>query len=420
MLRPLEGIENVFSNKLANELIEFAIKFDDAKHIPKVVKNLKKLFIGLRLKVIDQHYYEKQEESLLKLPNWIQDCKTACDWIYQNHSLPIDKGLATIAANDRIVVINSSHNTSDSGFILKAIKHCLDDDIGNLENFKYPMPESVAFKNEIARAEKNNPHITPMKELTSFLYDKNDPHFSTDPPVKMNIDDCIPVEKLTCYDSKLKRPKGLTELIWTAITMSVSAMGYKDFGEQDLGLPIIIDTRKFSDDPTKLNWSLTQAVSAAHIKMKPREEHNISDIGKELRRDLERIGKDGYYHWINHGNFSGIPYHGYGMSSSIGAVEIKHPMIDFFIQSRIKMSKDLKISPESPFGLNVFSFSKVTPSKNLFYPTVSYLTSSDLQKSVQVLHDSFIHFITEIPLDTKYKEALKELRNFQQKLLDEY
>ena len=84
------------------------------------------------------------------------------------------------------------------------------------------------------------------------------------------------------------------------------------------------------------------------------------------------------------------------------------------------MSKDLKISPESPFGLNVFSFSKVTPSKNLFYPTVSYLTSSDLQKTVQVLHDSFIHFITEIPLDTKYKEALKELRNFQQKLLDEY
>ena len=419
MLRKLEGIENHFANPLYNEFIEFAVKFNNPQLVPKAVKNLKKLFVGLRLKVIDQHYCEKEEENLIKLPNWIQDCKTACDWIFENHSLPIEKGLTTIAANDSIITINTNHNVGDSGFILKSIRHCLDDSIANVDHIKCPSLDLDVFKEERKNALKSDIKLRSAKELTSFIYDKNDPHFSEE-PTKVFMESAIPVEQLTCYDSKLKRPKGLTEQIWTAIAMNQAAMALKDYPKQDLGLGIIIDTRKFTDDPTKIDWSLTQAVATAFIKTTPNKNMTIREIGQGLRRDLQRLGKNGVYQWLNKGEYSQLPYHAYGLSSSIGAVEIHEPMTDFHLQSRAVLSKDLKLDNKYPSGLLIVSFSKVTPTKNIFYPLSAFYPSRELQKNSQILYEGFIHFIKDIPIDTKYNEALSELYNFQQKLFQEY
>ena len=436
MLRSLEGIEKRFASPLYSSVIQFAIKCENHTTVEKIVNNFNKIFLGLRLKVVDEHFSKASQETIinnvLELPIWIQDCKTACNWMDNNYKLPVSDRLTTIASNDRIVVVNSNHVVSDSGFILNALDHCLDDDIlkafyvdPNLssEEKLVPIRESVAFKTEIERAEANKPALHPYSTCTSFPYDINDPHFVNQEPVQINFNDEIPVENLTCYDKKLNRPKQMNELLWTAISMNQLAMAINKGGDknQPLSLPIIVDTRKFKDDQSKINWRYTNCVTAANLLVKPSNENmTLKDVFNLFRKDLDFHVKDGFYYWINHGNFLGTPGKAYGMNSSIGTVKINPPLIDFFIQSRHLISKDLKLNAEHGTGLSVFSFSKVMPKKNMFCPTVYFDNSSMLLKETLVLRDSFKHFITEIPVDTNYKEALKELQNFQKKLLDEY
>lgn len=438
MLRSLEGIEKRFGNPLFSSVIQFALKCENQTTVEKIVNNFNKIFLGLRLRISDEHYAKASEETIinnvLKLPMWIQDCKTACDWMNENYNLPVTERLTTIASNNRIIVVNSNHNVSDSGFILNAVEHCLDDNIldafytdPNLspEEKLVPIRESVAFKTEIDRAERKSPQLHPYPTCTSFPYDINDDRFAKREPVSLHFDDQISIEKLVCYDKKLKRPKQMNELLWTAITMNQLAMAINKEGSQTnknqpLSLPIIVDTRKFKDDQSKVNWRYTNCVSAANLLVEPSAEMKISDIFNLFRKDLNMHIKDGFYYWINHGNFIGTPGRAYGMNSSIGTVKINPPLIDFFIQSHEKISKDLEFNANYGTGLSVFSFSKVTPKSNTFCSTVYFNNTSQLMKETMVLRDAFKHFITEIPIDSNYGEALKELQNFQKKLLDEY
>lgn len=437
MLRPLEGIEKRFAHPSNSSFIEFAIKLQDHKSVEKVVSNFNKIFIGLRLKVVNEHYAKADQEKIItnviKLPMWIQDCKTACDWIYDNYTLPINERLTTIASNDRIVVVNSNHNVSDSGFILQSVEYCLDEDIVKaLPEYAYhlseeeklvPIRESVAFKTEIGRAEKNKPVLHPYQHCTSFPYNIQDARFVSHCPTNIHYDDEIPVEKLTCFNQKANRPKQMSELLWTAITMSQYAMSLNLEGarrKQKLSLPIIVDTRKFVDDPSQINWRYTNCVSAANLSANPTDDTTIQGIFDLFREDLKKHIKDGIYYWINHGNFIGQPGRAYGMNSSIGVVNIKPPILDFFIQSKHQISKDMEFIQDNGCGLSVFSYSKVTPSKNTLCSTVYFDNSRSLQKETLVLRESFKHFITNIPLDMKYLDALHELQLFQKRLLKAY
>lgn len=55
---------------------------------------------------------KKNNIPIYQIPNWVQDCKEANRWAFDNCTLPLTEGLGTIAANDQIIVINSSHNLS--------------------------------------------------------------------------------------------------------------------------------------------------------------------------------------------------------------------------------------------------------------------------------------------------------------------
>lgn len=121
MQRALKGVELFFSNPSYQENLLLGIKFEDPKQVLKAAENFKKIFSGFRLKIVDGHFVtkENQEIPIHKIPNWIQDCRSANCWVFDNHTLPINEGLATMAANDSILVINSSHTLSDGGYSFK-------------------------------------------------------------------------------------------------------------------------------------------------------------------------------------------------------------------------------------------------------------------------------------------------------------
>ncbi|KAK8849330.1 hypothetical protein M9Y10_018702 [Tritrichomonas musculus] len=436
MLRPLEGIEKAFGNPFFSSNVQFSIKLENSNLVDKVVKNFNKIFLGLRLKVVDGHYAKTSDDEtiggIMKLPMWIQDCKAACHWIEQNGTFPVDKRLTTIASNDRIVVVSTNHIAADSGFIMNAVEHSLDDDIVNAyksdENLSpdekmVPIPDSIAFKTEIERAERVKPNLHPNKLITSFPYDVNTKYLVDHSPKEIHFDDEIPIENLTCFDKKSKKPKQMNELLWTGITINQNAMAKikegSSYKRQPLALPIIVDTRKFADDPSKLNWRNTNCVTACNLLADPTDDMTIRDIFNLFRKDLNSHMKDGFYYWINNGNFTGEPGRAYGRNSGIGTVKINRPIMDFFLQAVFAVSDKVKFEHKDILGLNLFSFTKMTPKKSIFCPTFYYDSSNQLMRETLVLKEAFTHFITKVPIDTKYKDALDELQHFQQNLLNE-
>lgn len=195
---------------------------------------------------------------------WIQDCREACHWMQQYFTSPITERLATIATNDHLIVVNTNHITADGGFIVKAIEHALDETgIPNLRE-KIPIQDSVAFKTEIERAERKKPVIHPNTEFTSFKFDVNDAHLVKRSPIQIHFDDEIQFENLSCFDKKSNKLKYMNELLWTAITMNLNAMSMNlegsSYKRQPLCLPVIVDSRKFVDDQSKINWRNTNCI----------------------------------------------------------------------------------------------------------------------------------------------------------------
>lgn len=347
--------------------------------------------------------------------------------------MPITDRLTTIASNDRLIVINTNHDVSDSGFIMNAVEHCLDDDIMSVftqdkdiskEEAMVPIPDSVAFKAEIERAERKKPKLHPNEICTSYPFDVNDEHFVSQKPIQIHFDDELPIETLTCYDKKSKKPKQMNELIWTAITMNQNAMAKNIEGSyykrQPLAIPTIVDTRRFADDQSKLNWRNTNCVTAVNLLADPTDDMKISDIFNLFRKDLNTHIKDDFFFWINNGSFPNQLGRAFGRNSGIGAVKIKRPVMDFFLQAVFDISDNMRFDHKSAVRLSLFSFTKFLPQKTVFCPTVYFQNSDSLLKETLVFKEAFRHFITEIHIDTNYKDALDELQSFQKNLLKNY
>lgn len=430
MLRQLFGIENSFANPYYSSFVQFSIRVNDQSKINQIVNNFKKIFLGLNLKVENYHYSKASQESInnniIKQPMWIQDCKEACHWMDQFCTAPITERLTTIATNDHIIAINSNHIVADSSFIVNAIDHALDDNIlqsnPNLQDELTPIQDSVAFKSEIERAERNKPSIHPNASFTSFQFDVNDQHLVKKSPIQIHFDDEIPFENLTCYDKKLKKPKQMNELLWTEITMNLNAMSLNlegnKYQNQPLCLPIIVDTRKLADDQLKINWRNANCISTVNLLVNPEDGMTLVDIFNLFRKDLNENLKDKAFYWINNGDFKCKSGRATGRNSSVGTIKLNKPIVDFFIQSSVKISKDLVFNNIDGIGFNLFSFSKISKTKNVFCPTVYFDNSISLMKETLVLTKAFKHFITKIPVDTRYKDALNEIQHFQKVLLD--
>ena len=128
MIRPLKGFEHSFANPFLQDNILLSIKFSDSETLHKVASNFTKIFSGLRLKIKDGHFYqkEKSEIPIYQIPNWIQDCKLANQYVFKNQMLSYEESLCTFSANDKILVVSSSHILCDGGYMITALSKCLD------------------------------------------------------------------------------------------------------------------------------------------------------------------------------------------------------------------------------------------------------------------------------------------------------
>ncbi|KAH0787967.1 hypothetical protein GPJ56_008123 [Histomonas meleagridis] len=414
MIRALVGNEITFTNPLAPEFLNLAIKFKDSKYVEKSVRNFQKLFVGLRTKVENGYFVKTSEAPVLKLPSYIQDCQSACDWITNNHLPKIHKNMATLAANDHITVISSSHSLSDGGYCIRAMEHSLDDDI-HVTGF--PMSIATAFSRELSSAEKNKPNPFPYKSCSHFIKNPFDPHLAPKGIKSINILDTISANELKCYDSIKKRPKNLTETLMAALSISFNAYG--DRPNSPLGLPVIIDLRRFTK--SHVDWRYGNCVAHPNMGITQHSNSTLNEILKMFKDEIKRNQTDGIFYAVNHNPYPGEPYHIYCSLSNIGPIKVKSPIIDFYIHSQSDESKEFHLNgAASGSSFCLISFSKVFDNRNIIYNQWRYQPALMNRKAFEVLRNSVTYFMKNIPMDAKFNDVYKEIKGYQEKVEREF
>ena len=109
------------------------------------------------------------------------------------------------------------------------------------------------------------------------------------------------------------------------------------------------------------------------------------------------------------------------MASSIGPIRFKKPIIDIDLRNFHTVTQ--KIGDHGKANGTIWSFisySKVNETKNDLH--IYSLCSPDYVTLLNdtLLRESVIHFLTKIPLDTKYEDALREIENFQDKIRKDF
>lgn len=168
------------------------------------------------------------------------------------------EGLSNIATNDRIIVVCSSHNLSDGGFLLNAIDHIYDDmsDLPKQSLPPYTMKE--AFPQEINNAVHfydQHPNQKPNLQLTTCKYDTESLFLAPAGTRKVETDYIIHAKDLCCYNKKEKRPKSLSKSQFAALAFAISALKKDDPKDyKPLVITVIADARRFMYNKKRIDW----------------------------------------------------------------------------------------------------------------------------------------------------------------------
>ncbi|KAK8887505.1 hypothetical protein M9Y10_038553 [Tritrichomonas musculus] len=425
MIRPLKGIENIFSNPNSQDNILLGIKFTDSKYVLQVAENFKKIFSGLRLQVTDGKYYRKKEQEIpiYKIPNWIQDCKSANLYVFNNQMVPYTESLASLSMNDKILVVSSSHALSDGGYMVSVLSRCMDDFSQEKANNEAPLYSSDAFKEEFNEAEKkfDKKIIWPMDKLTTCKYDTNDSHLA--PPGTQYIENevVIPVEKLACYNKKTKKPQSLSDVSCVGVAMSILALNKVnhdiDFTyNEPLSLTAILDVRRFSKNKSKIDWRFGNCIAQPTIKAEVTKNDTIEDVAKKIRDYINLLKPHGVFYCAGHMSelLNKPPKAIIGCHSGIGPIKFKRPIVDFDLRDCIRLTPGKGDHGEqhgTMFG--VISYSKVNEFRNdLCYVSRIWPSCMTIENG-KILCESFKYFITKVPISASFDSALHDLINFQ-------
>lgn len=216
----------------------------------------------------------------------------------------------------------------------------------------------------------------------------------------------------------------LSESQFAALAFAMSALNNhnpKDYNP--LVISYILDARRFMYDKSRINWKFGQCLAAPLAGAIPQEGDTVKDIIMKIRssikkQDVNSIFDDVYKLKIF---MTPFPSQIVPQVSSIGPIRFKRPVLDVDLRNfHTVLQKKGDHGKANGALWSFISYSKVNETKNDLH--LFSLCSPD---NVSLLHDTLLresicHFLTKIPLDTKYEDALLEIENFQNKIKKDF
>ncbi|KAK8845985.1 hypothetical protein M9Y10_020923 [Tritrichomonas musculus] len=414
----------IFSRKLnpfekscltSDEFILFSLEVENPTFIPSIVNNLKKAIYAFNYKIQgDELIYTPGEIEVHSLPKHIKTCQTSSLYCDEHLLNKYSNGLAAIAANDRIITVTVSHMLYDGGFFVDLYNHLFDDP--NHSYYFQSDPERFVtyklrdmFTEELKRKNLNflyQQHLSNYKSLQSIPFSATiDADAAGNPRCVSHICN-IPAKDLHFSKSKMS----LSDMYWTMLPLT--CMAFNDSGIEDLGILTCVDMRKFYGSQkvnrlVGLNFiELFLSIGGVDPKM------TVRQVGQMFRNKFNEMRNDGTFYGalLNMDNgYPSIKNRLLAEISNVGRFEAKKPISDVFIQQSLN-SKDAEwIAGFSSFSRDVHGENTVTIRLERAQTALNNLDG-------EIMTQSFVHSMRDIPPDVSILKAYDEIRSFQNKV----
>lgn len=422
--RPLADHEIHFVNQINNCFIQFALEVENPQELPSILEKIKNATAGLYIKSDGYRLYDnmKNQETVTvhHIPKEIQALSDCCDWIYNTFTPSYDNSLASIAADERRIVVNSNHSISDGGYFATLLQNIQDPSLDHLFKNKAPMPRDLRsdlLKDEFDEFIRNKEH-----------YMNNWPSFQRSDLTYLNTQEVVDLPDsynllpqrfratIKCselspyiYNKETGKVKNMTDILWTGLCMAVNAKNGQ-FGP--IGVGSCMDFRRLVPKERVDNsfgnafTNFTICVQNANPRM------TIGEICSTFRRNFNLIKAND---WFYKEYLFPLEYKRENLAishvSNVGPMKIKSPFKDFYLQCT---TKEQGLRPY----LQVTSYSKAKEETDMNDLVLHMRFSNSVmsRKNASDIFETYVYFLKNVNPSMKSGDVLDELIHFQNSL----
>lgn len=410
--------EKVFTDIINNVFIQFAIEVEHPKYLPDILKKVKNSTAGLYLKTdgsnLISNFKDPDSVTVHKITKEVKTLTDCCDWIFKTYTPTVNYSLASIAADETRIIINSNHGITDGGYFSYLIENMPNKSI---QSFSFPKDArnellKDQFDNYLRKNRKENGFSSKIENKLTHLtlqeFVENPDHGNLIPkPFRATIK----AEELSpfIYDKSTQKVNHLTEFLWTGLCLSINAKNGK-FGP--IGAGSCMDFRRLLPKE-RINLSFGNAFTNFFLFVKDANPRmTVSEICSSFRDSFKEAKKNELFYK----EFlfpSDVAYENCPISyvSNVGPMRLKSPFKDFYAQC---MSTELGLRP----SFLVTSYSKLKKENNM-NDVVLCMRCSPFVVSRKIASDvfeTFIYFLKNVNASKRSGDVLNELINFQKSL----
>ena len=422
--RPMVDIEKLFVNQVHNCYIQFALEVEHPKHMPSILEKMKHAISGLYIKSDGSKFYDNRKDpesvTVHRIPTKLKTLSDCCDWVYSTYTPNIESSLASIAADDHRIVVNSNHSITDGGYFVNLLKNIQDPSKSGLFEKKAPIPRDLRtdlLKDEFDEFLQNKEKY--MKRLPSYKQkDLTYLHLQE----KVNLPDSYNLFQKRCcahikcsdlsphvYNRSANKLSHMSEFLWTGLCMATNAKNGK---HGPIGLENCMDLRRLVPKERVSNsfgnayTDFTMSVSGANPKM------TIGEINASFRSSFNQLKQN---YWFYKEYLFPFTYIRDNCSvshvSNVGPMKVSSPCKDFYLQCS---QKEEMLRP----FLQVTSYSKMNDKKDMndLVLHMRYSPAMISMKNANDIFDTYVYFLKNVDPRMKSGDVLDELIHFQKSL----
>ena len=408
MIRAGNAFDNNFHS--VEVKVQLVLHCKNEENVPRVVEKLKKLCLPLRMKYVDDTYFWNEgEPPVVQIPNDLTKIEDVARWVTVNCNPYPKSSLGVISANKNYVAANVSHACWDGRIMIDAVNAIVNDlDVPEIKSFYNSIN---TFPDEIAQAEAYPESDVTHKGLTRFTSKEN--IFKA---ANHNTQFCIiktPVNELKCYDPITKKPRGLTDALYTSICLSCAA--YE--GKLDkIGLLSCVDLRKFI--PFKYGWERHNVFSTIDIVAKDVTlDTTLKEVMQKTRDAYnQRIKEKAHFGYFKHltdkPDFSKQIKKLRPSLSNLGIFDVGSPIDDV-------LAKDTCwLDPNGFYGADFVSYGVRGRDRNDIFTVFEYGQQDLSRREASLLLNSVDFSLRKLDLDLSCGQAMERLQEFQQNYIN--
>ena len=417
--RPLDESEFYFVSKEAMEFVQLCIKLKSPEKIENYVNQVRQSIAGLYSKCDRKYLYnvdrKPNEIEIHKIPNYLKsyDLQDVNQWMYENHTPDIHDHLAEIAANDTMLVINSSHVCADGGYLASIVKN-IQSRNGLPPHPTVPGSIIELLKDHFDSVQSQNKEVKLFQsdQVTYLLNLKENPDV-LETSKAHSLFKILKAKELSCFNQSNAKLQGLTDMMYCGLSLSLSAKNNK-LGA--LGCNTCVDFRKVipSQKVSKemTNFFSTINIVSANMSNPSNKNLTIGDISKLFRDNFTMLMKDNA---LFYSHLHPVDMHRdntpFAHLSNIGVIKIldNSPIEDFAIRLQVNQKAAQEV-------FQIVSYSKVSKGRNDVHFQCAYSPKIISDHDAKVIFDSFVYFMKNINIDTKVVDAYNSMKKIQSKI----